>query len=70
MMKKISGSIIAICSLLINSSCSGEDTFLEPIEPNVEVNQEYISQNIKHNEWIYQMMSDHYFWSKTIFYHY
>ncbi len=66
MMKKISGSIIAICSLLINSSCSGEDTFLEQTEPNVEVNQEYISQNIKHNEWIYQMMSHHYFWENEL----
>lgn len=65
-MGKIPGSLIAICLLLINNNCSGEDTFLEPIEPNVEVNQEYISQNIKHNEWIYQMMSHHYFWENEL----
>ena len=66
MIKRISGSIIAICILLINYSCSEDDSFLEQLDPSLEVNQEYLSQNIKHNEWIYQMMNHHYFWENEL----
>lgn len=57
---------IAILIVLILTGCSSDDSYIEIPEPNVETNEDYTSYCTNHNRWIYQEMSNHYYWYKEM----
>lgn len=57
---------IVISIILILSGCSSDDSYIEIPEPSIGVDQDYVSYCTNHNIWIYQQMSNHYYWYKDM----